>query len=475
MRPLAFVYIAVYFGLQCLASDTGHHFDLTRSALRESGFSATAVQVAQFENWLTDYYSSSPTSPDSIRTAVEKLHFDNLYSKDQVIAYWAHFANNTKLATEVATQQDDPVLMLSVIGVSMHAVQDFYTHSNWVENHPRNGFYRTETWFSDPSPPDEIYTGKYPPFPSQPPPNIPEHGGYDSGLNKDSYVRPKWDDAYVFSYCASLEWLKSIEQWSKSVDAQFWGKVQSYSVAADVQKQLNNDLHAAFKISLWIKNGDDDGHWKGNGSGDTDMFVVFAPTWVASPDSLFVKQFKEKLVHEILTKNLYSSVPAPALPSITSVPLDRRAVIVRILHVAEKGDTDLFEPNIDVLGKADFYSKVSIDGFEYVDAVQQDDKDISPKWTTIHFVLKTQSESQIDIAVWDEDGALSSDDDHCDLHPTAGKKDLSLHLDLVSKSISGDANGVHADESSALEFVGKKPDKDRASIRFFIDVRDVGP
>lgn len=36
------------------AFDTGHHSDLTRSALQEEGFGETAIQVGQMENWLVD-------------------------------------------------------------------------------------------------------------------------------------------------------------------------------------------------------------------------------------------------------------------------------------------------------------------------------------------------------------------------------------------------------------------------------------
>lgn len=40
------------------AFDTGHHFDLTREAMQDRGFGNTAIEVAQLENWLTDYCTS---------------------------------------------------------------------------------------------------------------------------------------------------------------------------------------------------------------------------------------------------------------------------------------------------------------------------------------------------------------------------------------------------------------------------------
>ncbi|ULH14728.1 hypothetical protein MF271_12050 [Deinococcus sp. KNUC1210] len=61
------------------AFDTGHHADLTREVLSEFGMNDTAVRVAQVENWLVDYYSSSPTSFGAVESAAAKLHADNLF------------------------------------------------------------------------------------------------------------------------------------------------------------------------------------------------------------------------------------------------------------------------------------------------------------------------------------------------------------------------------------------------------------
>ncbi|HEY5074992.1 MAG TPA: hypothetical protein VII34_09880, partial [Pyrinomonadaceae bacterium] len=49
------------------AFDTGSHFDLPRSVLAERGFGDTAIKIAQVENWLTDYYSSTPSARGAAR------------------------------------------------------------------------------------------------------------------------------------------------------------------------------------------------------------------------------------------------------------------------------------------------------------------------------------------------------------------------------------------------------------------------
>ena len=40
-----------------------------------------------------------------------------------------------------ARDENDPAKLLTVLGVSLHQVQDFYTHTNWMEpgRHPRRG------------------------------------------------------------------------------------------------------------------------------------------------------------------------------------------------------------------------------------------------------------------------------------------------------------------------------------------------
>jgi len=64
--------------------DTGPHADLTRAVLAEHGFSEDGIKAVQLENWLTDYYSSSPTISRSQRADFEKLHFDNLFSTREI-------------------------------------------------------------------------------------------------------------------------------------------------------------------------------------------------------------------------------------------------------------------------------------------------------------------------------------------------------------------------------------------------------
>ena len=150
------------------AFDTGPHFDLTRAVLSERGFGESAIKIAQVENWLTDYYSSTPTARGAERDDLEKLHFDNLFSTEETVRYWGWFMNNLREATRQAAKDNDALAMLTTLSMALHATQDFYSHSNWVESHPRSsgGAYRTETFLGGGlaglPPGVQLVTGKYP-------------------------------------------------------------------------------------------------------------------------------------------------------------------------------------------------------------------------------------------------------------------------------------------------------------------------
>jgi hypothetical protein len=114
--------------------DTGHHFDLCEEVLAESGFGQAARDAVKIENWLTDYFAESPTS--AFKADFEKLHFDNLFSTAAIANYWGNLTVNTRAAAHLAAAQHDVIKLLAVLGITLHVVQDFYTHSNWAESLP---------------------------------------------------------------------------------------------------------------------------------------------------------------------------------------------------------------------------------------------------------------------------------------------------------------------------------------------------
>jgi hypothetical protein len=460
-------------GSPALAFDTGHHSDLTASAMVQYGFDETPIKVVQVANWLTDYYSQSPTSRDAVQAELEKLHFDNLYDAEMIAEYWGWLLHNTRAEMQRAAESDDPLAALSLMGLTLHAAQDFYSHSNWVETHPRepDGPYRRETWLAH-GPPEapRFFTGTYPPHPTPPPPDIPEHGGYDDGQNKDSHVRPLWDEAYVFAFFATNELLALMQQWVEEVKPGFWRKLQGYSLAGKQAKKLERDVEAAYKLSMWVKGKGSDGHWKGDKSGSARYMSKYATRWTAAKASIFVQQIKKERVHEALTAKLYSGETPLDLPEVTPFPGEFNAILVHTTHVEEKRAGG---GRIDPGGQADLQAAVTLGSQRYVDRVLRSKRSYVDPWVTLHLAPASRAEIPLRIEVWDQDAAMRGGADVCDINPAAGEKELDFLVRVADDRLSGDVEGCHNTPDDAVEISGAEPDRDRVVIRFFVDSRKV--
>ena len=145
------------------AFDTGPHSDITRDALIAEGFSSTAADVAVVNNWFVDLYSNAskvPQSghagtlieivgsligprenwPDGVVTAATRTHFDssiwdvaNVAKAEQE---WNRLQRSTSQllrSINVAGAAAKEVQVLTTIGMGLHQLQDFYSHSNWIE------------------------------------------------------------------------------------------------------------------------------------------------------------------------------------------------------------------------------------------------------------------------------------------------------------------------------------------------------
>lgn len=473
------ILISIILGNFVFAFDTAPHFDLTYSVLHEHGFNETAVKITQVENWLTDYYSTTPTTSKNNRAALEKLHFDNLFTAKEVNNYWGWLMNNLKTAAQNAARNDNPLEMLTIIGIGLHSVQDFYSHSNWVETHPRSsdGAFQTATFLSSAKPASGLFTGKYPAdrqtgFDGKAvPAQTRIHGDYIDGVNKDSPIRPNWAEAYVFAYCASHELISELGKLAEETRPGFWQKVQKFQINAEESKKLEYDLRAVRNISMWVKGKGADGHWKGDKSGLARFFDTFTPKWIASKTSIFVNQMAQSELPEQISKNLYTANTSPLLPTIKRFSLSKKGIIFRITLIKETDDIDFRELKIDPRGKADFYPLITIGGQIYTDRVLQDFAEFENPWIVIHFVDADVGEIPLNLTVMDEDDSDAAGfykDDICDINPKPGKSDLDFKFRLKDNSLFGDINGIYSSESQTFTTSGAKPDKNRAVLKGYI-------
>ena len=69
--------------------------------------------------------------------ALAKLHFDDLTSAEQVHTMWRRYTSGAVAGLLWAWQRGDVNTARNVVGVSLHALQDFYSHSNWMDDPSR--------------------------------------------------------------------------------------------------------------------------------------------------------------------------------------------------------------------------------------------------------------------------------------------------------------------------------------------------
>lgn len=152
-----------------------HHRDLTLRALDTSWSPAVRDKIAWHADMI-DSYLYNPLwwiqgVPDGgmhrLKVAIateehlKNLHFDDLTSLDQIETMWRRYLAGTMAGLTWASEQpgDDGVAAAhNIIGVSLHAVQDFFAHSNWVDEPERRG----KSWFSrNKLQKPYLYTGTY--------------------------------------------------------------------------------------------------------------------------------------------------------------------------------------------------------------------------------------------------------------------------------------------------------------------------
>ena len=144
---------------------------------------------------------------------------------------WQRLMFLTRKWVQYAGRHNDPYAVMSVLGISLHSVQDFYAHSNWVED-PRPedgrggpgvaslGYGETPTWFDvPPAVRAQLHRQSrglhrregHPARPRQLAVEQEQesHGGPQQGLAG----RPKYQQAYVTAYFATRQWIRAVRSW----------------------------------------------------------------------------------------------------------------------------------------------------------------------------------------------------------------------------------------------------------------------
>ncbi|MFN8253360.1 MAG: hypothetical protein U0V75_15940 [Ferruginibacter sp.] len=257
---------AIFISCKTFAFDTWWHAECTRKAMVANGFSGDARLATQVSNYIADFMAGTfdKANEELEKRGLEQLrltggdasysyiHFDGVLSEAEMEQNWNLLFINTvntlkKYSAPGAVKPGFRLIVLfNIIGTSIHAVQDFYSHSNWVNLHNAAGKNPVPIWF-DVSEADrkklKLESGVYPDG------SMPGHPNH-SDLNKDVSARPLNSMAVEAAERASTDWVKRIMDSTSFVP---WAELKAYSIQNDmVMKRFLVSLDATFLTSSSI-------------------------------------------------------------------------------------------------------------------------------------------------------------------------------------------------------------------------------
>jgi hypothetical protein len=225
--------------------------------METAGFSNDARLAVQVSNYFTDFLSVLSSCLEPIENLLpslkreesfDYLHFDYLTTAEMIEQQWYRLERNTQdalrkyHASRSVKQGFRKIVLFNILGASLHAVQDFYSHSNWVDLHSIEGESTVPLWFDVASAQriqTPVLTGAYP---DSKPAKPTDH----ATLNKDSSQRDLHAEAFDVSRRASADWLKRLMKDSSLP----WEELTSYDIQRDpVMRRFLYDLDATFLTS----------------------------------------------------------------------------------------------------------------------------------------------------------------------------------------------------------------------------------
>jgi hypothetical protein len=196
--------------------------------------------LGYYTRWAGPLACCLPWTPRS-----ERLHFGSLFTTAAVSVQWAELEQRTALALG----EGDAAWRLAVVGASLHAVHDFYAHSNWPRLDWAAHGLVAPTWHDVPA--DlraglDLHTATG--HGIVPPPGRFRH----DELHSDHPGRPGHAVACAAAERATGQWLERCAAWA----GVGWGAMQAYAeqpAAVALDYRLLADLARA------------SGHWQGAG------------------------------------------------------------------------------------------------------------------------------------------------------------------------------------------------------------------
>jgi hypothetical protein len=250
--------------LNAMAFDTWWHAECTRKAMVANGFSADARLATQVSNYITDFQSAilfGSGIPEKERvevfnlkleTSYKYMHFDAIFTTADIENNWQLLYGNTISTLKKYNNNQEVksgfrlIVLFNIIGASLHTVQDYYSHSNWVNTYVLLNKKTIPTWYEEDSTYRmslQLYSGAYPDGSAKGRKNHSE-------LNKDYSAQPLNKEAVEVAERASIEWVKKIMEATPELP---WGELKNYNIQDDpILKNFLVKLDATFLTSSSI-------------------------------------------------------------------------------------------------------------------------------------------------------------------------------------------------------------------------------
>ena len=259
-------YFILFIGLtasspQTFAFDTWWHAECTRKAMVANGFSSDARLAVQMSNYITDFLAAKDDEIEKLvggKLKFERdlsykfMHFDAIYTNEHIEQNWQLLYDNTvRLLKNYATVNTVKpgfrlIVFFNIIGASLHIVQDFYSHSNWVNIYNEKRLGPPPIWYDvtrQQRDSMKLVTGAYPD-------GAVKGKLSHSDLNKDCSTRALNIEATETADRASIDWVKRLMQAVPEVP---WGELKTYNIQNNmVMKKFLVQQDASFLTSSSI-------------------------------------------------------------------------------------------------------------------------------------------------------------------------------------------------------------------------------
>lgn len=480
------------------------HFGITSQAANDEGISFDSVQneylvinqemvdvisLANDDDNVDKYFVPDmlPTSEEFKALFSNSAHFQNYNNSTEIDQEWGRLINQTHKQIVAAEASGDHRKFLTVLGMSLHTLEDFYGHTTWADFQDAGyfegkGYEGDVTWF-DVKPKDKNATSGIDEFFLDNPLNSLDH----KSDHKDWPSRPHY------------QWIRLVKSWvsqdfwnaamDPTIDTSTWGHISEtpylpHYDSVDFEGIDNFLMHFLWYAGTWTSDYsksiyvmEDPNHLFGQLYWYATDFGFIENGFHINDDDDY-RAFFDKVesygYYALYKQGLFTPSDGLHIDILDKIPPVRWFSIQTLR--ADQTDCD-WAWDIDPGSQAEFYNKIDIEGHRFYEAppedgdddVRADEGEFVEEWRVLYPLPMDQMTVDVNYALWEEDfGAARSDDDHCDINRAYHERNWFDHELSIASPQSGipfETNGLR----DCTWYWGSYGDGDEARVRVVYD------